>query len=160
MTVQSRLYQALQTTALGTVLALSIASAAHAALGGSSATVANDQIRMNATRATHSDTGYTVHEMTLPRGTLVREYVAPSGVVFGVAWQGPSMPDLQGLLGAYTGEASAGVKAFREAHGGIGPVSVQTTDFVMSAGGHMGHYVGHAYLPAALPAGVTAQDIQ
>jgi hypothetical protein len=160
MKIKRDLSMALRTTALCTVLGLSGVTIAHAALGESSATVANDQVRMMATQVTHANTGYTVQEMTLPRGTVVREYVAPSGMVFGVAWQGPAMPDLQQLLGSYVTEANTGVKAFREAHGGIGPVSVRTSDFVMNSAGHMGDYVGQAYLPAALPAGVTAHDIQ
>jgi len=31
---------------------------------------------------------------------------------------------------------------------------------VIEAGGHMGVYVGRAYLPSALPAGVALSDIQ
>lgn len=160
MKIKNHLGRALKTAALCSVLGLSAITVAHAALGESSTTVANDQVRMMATRVTHTSAGYTVHEMTLPRGTVVREYVAPSGVVFGVAWQGPAMPNLQQLLGSYGTEANTSVKAFREAHAGIGPVSVTTSDFVMNSAGHMGNYVGQAYLPAALPAGVTAHDIQ
>jgi hypothetical protein len=160
MTIKNHLGKALKTAALGTVLGLSAITGAHAALGESSATVANDQVRMMASRVSHASTGYTVHELTLPRGTVVHEYVAPSGLVFAVAWQGPVMPNLQQLLGSYSAAASTGVKAFREAHAGIGPVSVSTSDFVMNSAGHMGNYVGQAYIPAALPAGVTAHDIQ
>jgi hypothetical protein len=160
MTARRRLSKTLRTTASGAILGLSIITVAHAELGGTSATVTNDQVRMMAARVTRTSAGYTVHDLTLPRGTVVREYVAPSGVVFGVAWQGPAMPDLPQLLGTYGAQASTGVNAFRETHGGIGPVSVRTSGFVMNSGGHMRDYVGQAYIPAALPVGVTAHDIQ
>lgn len=41
-----------------------------------------------------------VHTITLSSGTVVREYVAPNGVVFGVAWNDPTLPDLEATLGA------------------------------------------------------------
>ena len=44
---------------------------------------------------------YTVSEATLTDGTLVREYVGQSGVVFAVSWHGPHTPDLSSLLGSY-----------------------------------------------------------
>ena len=51
-------------------------------------------------RVTSSDT-YTVHEMRASTGTTVREYVSASGKVFGVAWEGPTLPDLRQVLGVY-----------------------------------------------------------
>ncbi|WP_367949067.1 DUF2844 domain-containing protein [Paraburkholderia sp. NMBU_R16] len=58
---------------------------------------------------------YTVHTLTLPSGTVVREYVASSGLVFGVAWKGPTLPDLRATLGdafdRYVSASAAGHKA-------------------------------------------------
>ena len=55
----------------------------------------------------------------------------------------------------------AGVKAVRAARGGgRGPVSVDQSGLVVRSGGHMGAFAGQAWLPAALPAGVTGADIQ
>lgn len=42
--------------------------------------------------------GYTLHEITTPDGRKIDEYAA-NGVVFGVAWQGRSLPDLSQVLG-------------------------------------------------------------
>ncbi|MDS0805436.1 DUF2844 domain-containing protein [Burkholderia cenocepacia] len=98
-------------------------------------------------------------EMVLPSTTVVREYVT-GGKVFAVTWSGPSAPNVRQLLGAYVDQASADVKAFREAHGGIGPVSVSSGDFVFQSSGHMGFYAGRAYIPSAIPSGVSISDIR
>jgi hypothetical protein len=115
---------------------------------------------MMAARATHPGAGYTVEELTLPSGTLVREFVAPSGTVFGVAWRGPAMPNVPQLLGVHADEARQGVLAFHAARGGLGPVSVASGSLVLYSGGHMGHYRGRAYLPASIPSNVTADAIR
>jgi len=74
---------------------------ASAALGGDVVSVKADQQEMRATRAVQANEKYSVHEITTPYGTVVREYVSPDGKVFGVAWRGPFLPDLQQLLGSY-----------------------------------------------------------
>ena len=73
---------------------------AMAALGGDVTSVEADQQQMKARHAVRpNDTKYTVHEITTPYGTAVREYVSPDGKVFGVAWRGPFLPDFRQLLG-------------------------------------------------------------
>jgi hypothetical protein len=104
---------------------------------------------------------YTVRETTLGNGTVVREYLAADGSVVGLAWRGPQMPDLNDLLGSYFPQYVAGVKAVRAARGGArGPVSVDQSGLVVRSGGHMGAFSGQAWLPPALPAGVSGSDIQ
>jgi hypothetical protein len=104
---------------------------------------------------------YTVRETTLGNGTVVREYVAADGAVFGIAWRGPQMPDLNDLLGTYFPQYVSGVKAVRAARGGgHGPVTVDQSGLVVHSGGHMGAFSGQAWLPPALPAGVSGSDIQ
>ena len=44
---------------------------------------------------------YKVHQLTSANGTIIREYVSPKGLVFGVTWQGPFMPNMHQLLGSY-----------------------------------------------------------
>ena len=44
--------------------------------------------------------------------------------------------------------------------GGHGPGIVQDSGLVVHSGGHMGAFSGQAYLPQALPAGVSGTDIQ
>ncbi|CAB3767378.1 DUF2844 domain-containing protein [Paraburkholderia humisilvae] len=142
----------------------SISTLANASLGGSVSTVSDDQIRLVANHQTAdkpatASVGYTVNEMVLPSTTVVREYVA-GGKVFAVTWSGPSTPNVQQLLGAYVDQASASVRAYRQAHGGIGPVSVSSGDFVFQSSGHMGFYAGRAYIPSAVPSGVSRSDIR
>ncbi|WP_233888735.1 DUF2844 domain-containing protein [Paraburkholderia flagellata] len=150
----------LRNAAFIVALCFSFSQATFAALGDKVTTVATDRAQMMAQRGTQSAPSYTVEELRLPGGTLVREYVNPAGIVFGVTWQGPEMPDLAQLLGTYMDEARTGVKAFREKHGGVGPVAVSSGGLVLQAGGHMGQYRGRAYLPAAIPASVTVEAIQ
>ena len=71
--------------------------------GTSSATAAQSVMRSasSAASSTSASASYTVRETTLGNGTVVREYLAADGSVFGIAWHGPQMPDLNDLLGSY-----------------------------------------------------------
>lgn len=107
-----------------------------------------------------ASTSYTVRETALGNGTVVREYLAADGSVFGIAWRGAQMPDLTDLLGSYFPQYVAGVKTIRAKRGGHGPVAVDQSSLVVHSGGHMGAFAGQAWLPPALPAGVSGADIQ
>jgi hypothetical protein len=102
---------------------------------------------------------YTVRSTTLATGTVVNEYLGADGVVFGIAWKGARMPDLPTLLGNYFPQYVQGIQAQRANGVGRGPVSVVGSGLVVRSAGHMGAFAGHAYLPQALPAGVTGGDI-
>jgi hypothetical protein len=139
---------------LGASCALSFS--AHAALGQNAASIDSDQAQMHA--LAHSVTtqpAYTVHLLTLPSGTLVREYLGANGTVFGVAWEGPTLPDLKALLGT-SFDAYAAATATRRAT----PLAVSTDSLVVYSGGHLRAFAGHAYLPQAVPAGVAVGVIQ
>lgn len=143
---------------------------AHAELGGApmsppaddrAATVRALQRAMrSADSAQTSAAAYTVREITLGSGTVIHEYASAAGTVFGLAWRGPTMPDLASLLGSYFPQYTAGVQAAHAARGWRAPVSVDTSALVIRTGGHMGAFSGQAWLPAALPAGLTGNDIQ
>ncbi|RQZ11943.1 DUF2844 domain-containing protein [Burkholderia sp. Bp9031] len=143
---------------------------AHAELGGApmsppaddhAATVRAMQRAMrSADGAQASTAAYTVREITLGSGTVIHEYTSAAGTVFGLAWRGPSMPDLASLLGSYFPQYTAGVQAAHAARGWRAPVSVDTSGLVIRTGGHMGAFAGQAWLPAALPAGLSGPDIQ
>jgi hypothetical protein len=155
-------------------LGVSAAAPAYAVLGGqpmaapqgataesSTAAVARAAVASGASSAsTTSASNYTVRTTTLASGTVINEYLSTEGVVFGIAWHGPRMPDLASLLGSYFPQYQQGLKAQRAARGGRGPVSVQDSGLVVDSGGHMGSFAGSAYLPQSLPAGVSASDIQ
>ena len=90
---------------------------ASAALGGDVTSVEADQQQMKATRAVQANAKYSVHEITTPYGTVVREYVSPEGKVFGVAWRGPFLPNFQQLLGSYYGKFAQAAQAGRRRTG-------------------------------------------
>jgi hypothetical protein len=109
-------------------------------------------LRLSTTRAS-----WEVHEATLASGTVVREFVAPNGIVFAVSWQGPIKPDLSQLLGEHFATL---VAAGQRPHGDHRSVRVQTADLVIESGGKMRGFVGRAYLPAQLPDGMSIGDIR
>ncbi|MBU6489980.1 MAG: DUF2844 domain-containing protein [Burkholderiales bacterium] len=113
-----------------------------------------------ASSGTIASSPYSVRSTTYSTGTQVREYIGAGGTVFGIAWNGPRMPDLQTLLGNYFPRYANGVKAQRAARHARGPVAVEQSDLVVHSGGHMGSFFGQAWLPSALPAGMTGADIK
>jgi Protein of unknown function (DUF2844) len=130
--------------------------AAQATLGQSASTVDSDQTRLHAVaRAASAQRAYSVHALTLASGTEVREYVAANGIVFGVAWDGPTLPDLRALLGA-SFDTYVAASATRR---GV-PLAVSNSGLVVFSGGHLRAFTGYAYLPQAVPAGVDASVIQ
>lgn len=104
--------------------------------------------------------GYTVHEMTTPTGTVVREYVSSSGRVFGVAWEGPFMPDMRQILGSYFKQFSAAAKAKRDSRPNRSLLVISEPGMVVESSGHMRAYVGRAYDPRLLPEGVHANEVR
>jgi hypothetical protein len=150
--------------------------AAHAALGGAPMPTPSDATTAIVSPTTHAASasttgmasgvtgtaaaGYTVRATTFSTGTAVREYIGADGTVFGLAWSGPRMPDLQALLGSYFPQYASGVKALHAAHPGRGPVAIEQPGLVVHSGGHMGSFFGGAWLPGALPAGMTGSDIK
>ncbi|MGF6290218.1 hypothetical protein OKW50_005356 [Paraburkholderia youngii] len=130
--------------------------AAHATLGQNASTVDADQARLHAVAHAASAQGaYSVHALTLPSGTQVREFVAANGIVFGVAWDGPTLPDLRAMLGA-SFDAYVAASATRR---GV-PLAVSNSDLVVFSSGHLRAFTGYAYLPQAVPGGVDVRVIQ
>src|SRR5256885_356537 len=82
-------------------LGLFAALPALAELGGSVASIQNDQVHMQGSRRMIAAESYTVHEIQADTGTIVKEYVSSGGTVFAVAWHGPWLPDMKQLLGSY-----------------------------------------------------------
>ena len=146
-------------SAVGSVglLTLAAATPVEATLGGTEATVQVDQAQMSMALRTVPAAQFTVHELTDASGATVREYVAPTGLVFGVAWQGSSMPDLRQLLGAYFDQYVEAAAARRTRRA---PVHVELPGLVVQSSGHMRAFTGRAYLPQGLPQGVAAGEIR
>jgi hypothetical protein len=140
----------------------SMGSIAHASLGGDSSSIETDRTVMRAEHAatqTPSVNGnYTVHEITLPSGTLVRQYASSAGVVFAVTWRGPHIPNLQQILGDHFQTLSAHQN--QQSMAGHRSISHHAADLVIESSGHPRSFVGRAYLPTAMPSGISPQDIQ
>lgn len=131
---------------------------AQATLGEPAASVPSDSVRLKASvRVMGTGAAYTVHELTLPTGTIVREFLNSAGTVFAVSWRGPFQPDLQPLLGSYF---STYANAPRSAGANRSHLAIDESNLVVRAGGHPRAFVGLAYLPRLLPQGLSASELQ
>jgi Protein of unknown function (DUF2844) len=129
---------------------------AFATLGQNVSSVQSDQAHMKASVRVVQRNAYVLHQMQTPSGTVVREYASPAGVVFGVAWQGASVPDLRQLLGTYFNPY---VQAMQK-RSGHGPRLIEEPGLVMQVSGHQRAFSGKVYVPAMVPSGVPAEQIQ
>ncbi|MGF6813946.1 hypothetical protein OKW33_000752 [Paraburkholderia atlantica] len=91
--------------------------------------------------------------------TTINEYATSTGLIVAYAWQGPTMPDLHALLGKYGDSYKTGAAA-AAGSGNLHSSRVSRSDVIVESGGPMRGYVGRAWLPVALPAGVSSDDIQ
>lgn len=91
-------------------------------------------------------------------GVTVREYSAPSGPVFGVAWQGHRPPDLSVLLGSYYPEYQAAASA-HQGPIGLHHAVIAGPNSVIYLTGHMGNLSGRAYAPSLVPSGVNPEAV-
>jgi hypothetical protein len=129
---------------------------AGAALGETRESVQADAARLRGSIQVTERDNYQLHEIRLPTGTLLREYVGANGVVFAVAWNGPTMPNLRQAFGRYFDAYAA---AAASAHSGHSQLRVTRSDLVVQSSGHMRAFAGHAYLPRAIPAGVDIGEL-
>jgi len=137
--------------------ALVLSASAFAELGGGTETVSRDRAYFKATEQVTQAATHAVHEMQTPSGARLREYVSPSGTVFGVAWESSLRPNLKQLLGSHFDQYAQAIQTTRQRRG---PVVVHSAGLVVESAGHMRGFVGHAYIPSLLPEGVTANDIR
>ena len=99
---------------------------------------------------------YRVHEIQLPSGTLVREFAGLDGTVFAVAGNGPTVPNLRQTLGRYFDDYLTAAQSNRMGHHQL---QINQSDLVVHASGHMRAFSGVAYLPPALPSGVSIGEL-
>ncbi len=147
---------------IGLSLSAAVFASAHqsqAALGERAVSIESDRAVLSAEPAVITPgNGYTVHEMASSAVTL-REYVTPSGVVFAVAWNGPSTPDLDQILGSYAGEYQEALQ-HSERQKGNRHLQVKSQNIRVERWGHMRALHGRAYVPALIPLGVSADVIK
>jgi len=146
----------------GLLLSICYVTSAQATLGGDSVSVETDRVSLkaeHAARQTLATSGsYTIHETTLPSGTVVRQYVSNNGIVFAVAWNGPFIPDLKQLLGLHFDTMVA--RQSKQSNAGHRFFSQHEADLVIESGGHQRSFAGRAYLISTIPVNVTVQEIQ
>ena len=138
-------------------LLLACGGTGHAALGGLPESFNSADARA-VTGVSVTAPNYVRRETTLPSGTLVREYISVTGIVFAVAWEGPVLPDLKSLLGKYfetlVAESTKAPKAGRSS------VAIEQQGVFIYSGGRMRAFEGAAWIPAQLPAGFRADDVR
>lgn len=133
---------------------------ACAALGGDESTIPKDASvsRMELRAVAPGENRFRMHELRdAARNLRVREYVNPDGRVFGVAWDGPTKPDLSQLLGPYFTrymDAAAGHGMARQLR------RIDQPDFVLRVSGHMRHFTGSAWVPSLVPADVDPAEVK
>ena len=142
------------------IAAFTLAQQTQAGLGESVDSIATDQSALSAVKhATTARNGYSIHELTSD-GTALREYVSPSGIVFGIAWNGLAHPDLRPLLGSYAAEYEAALRQTPRKPGLRRHEALKTERVVVEKWGLMRNLQGRAYAPALIPPGVTIDEIK
>jgi hypothetical protein len=150
---------------LGLVLAssagdvLATLGKAPSALAPSSSASSAPGARILAATPTARPGLYAVHELQLDNGTIVREYATPAGLVFAVSWRGPVLPDLSALLGGYFNTFKLETEQSRLRGRRGSPLSIERDGLVVRSSGRMRDFVGHAYAPDLVPAGVDIKDV-
>ena len=130
---------------------------AGAALGEVEPSVQEDAAALRGSDKVTEHANYRLHEIQLPSGSLLREFVGSDGKVFAVAWNGPTMPNLRQAFGRYFDTVTAAAKDSRTGHSHL---QIQHSDLVVQSSGHMRAFSGRAYLPQSLPSGVAVGDLR
>jgi hypothetical protein len=96
------------------------------------------------------------HEVLLPSGVLVREYVSPGGAVYAVTWRGPRIPDLRKILGPSFEEM---VRTDARPRQGPHRMTMSGPDLEIRSSGHRGAFAGRAWVPSLVPRGVDPNSL-
>ena len=141
------------------ILVLAPIQQTFAALGGGYDSISADHLALHAKRRTSTlQAKYTIEEITA-NATTVREYVSPTGIVFGVSWNGHIHPDLLPLLGNFFSEYAASQSGTSK-NLGKRRQKITTRSIIVEKWGHMRNLKGRAYAPSLIPVGVAADEIQ
>ncbi|MGZ3697718.1 MAG: DUF2844 domain-containing protein [Bdellovibrionota bacterium] len=133
---------------------------AHASLGGPALSVEHDRNALRGQQKVLSRHGYSIHELTLPEGQTVREYVDASGTVFAVTWQGATQPDLSLLPGDHFQEFQNAQSAEPPPGPRRPSATTRSGNLVVVRSGHMRDLRGKAYLETELPRNLRAKDLR
>jgi hypothetical protein len=130
-----------------------------AVLGQYESSVSVDQEYMKSEDRVQDFQAYKVHELTSASGTIIREYVSSKGLVFGVAWRAPFMPNMEQLLGSYVTNLQTASKSQTHVRHLRGLI-VKTDDFVFVSNGRMRFWKGSAYVPSLVPNNVSVEVVR
>lgn len=130
---------------------------AAAALGEPENSVQADGARLHASLKVTAHAQYQLHEMQLPSGTLVHEFVGTDGKVFAVAWSGPTMPNLRQTFGRYFDTYVSAARGKAASHSQL---QVRQDGLVVESGRHARSFAGRAYLPQSVPPGVDIGELR
>lgn len=148
------------------VFACLASGAAHAVLGepavaasapaaATTATTTTAPARMRALGA-----GVQVIETAQADGGVIREYVAPSGLVFAVAWSTRFKPRLDLLLGRYHAGYAAAAHDAASSPSMRRAAVLRADDLVVQSSGRMNAFTGRAWVPSLTPAGFEAGTVR
>ena len=140
------------------VLAAAPAAAALAALGGDAASVQSDGASLKSAVRVTANTGFAVHEIASPSGTVLREFVGNDGKVFAVSWHGIVNPDLRQVLGTYYARYEEG--SATAVHSSHRQLVISLPDFVFENSGRQRAFAGRAWVPAMVPVNFSTDDIK
>lgn len=131
----------------------------RATLGESADSVPADRKALAAVRHSTTNHGnYSVQEI-ISDVNVVREYISPAGIVFAIAWNGLTRPDLSTLLGSYASEYRQAMQQTPRKPGRRYS-KVRSDRVVVEQWGHMRNLQGRAYVPDLIPPGVSIDDIK
>lgn len=154
------------TRALYAVVALFILASstpADAVLGADAASISADHARLSGGQKrplNMRNPQLQAHEIAMVDGSSIREYVAPNGVVFAVAWSTRFKPDLMSLLGRHAASYAAAASDAMKVPGIKRSVVLQRDDLVVQASSHLNSFVGKAYLRSMVPTGVNIDELR
>ena len=135
---------------LGSLLLPSISSAE---LGGNTESIFSEQKAFNSKLSNTQLGGVVVYTHSLPSGIILQEYFSGNGTIFAVTWSGPSLPNLQVLLGVYFKDYLAAIKESRRT------VYLNNENVIIQSSGMMGAFQGFAFLTKQAPAGFTPNNL-
>lgn len=101
---------------------------------------------------------YSVAQSRDEAGRLIREFVRQTdGVVFAVAWQGASLPDMRQLLGDYF---PSSVSSQQSNRAGLNRLEGRGPGLTVISAGRARAFFGLAYVPALVPAGLDIDQLK
>jgi len=159
----SHLHKLISHRAATAILLATAGGSVHALLGSTIGTAAvssgtSDQLAPVIHQADNSALRW---EETIDANQIrVRQYVSANGLVYAVSWDGPAMPDVSVLLGTRFDGYRQGASAALENANSLRSSHVDGSDFVTETSVRLREFSGRAWLPEALPAGVTTADIE